>query len=187
MADKRESFPSLEDATGAGVPLAKVEETDAAAGKNASAALVAKRASDGSLRYLQLDDAGNLQATLEGGGVCKRAGTDGTPVAGSASKTTVAEIALTVAKTYRKLEWAVCNFRDTVYEIELIDDPNGTPSIVQSLAVIVGPGDYTSSDLSHCFEFDTTGMTEPTLRLSGTNLNATSDFRGQIAIEENAA
>ena len=88
---------------------------------------------------------------------------------------------------YRDLFFNVSNFRDTIYEIELIDDPAGTPSVVQSVEVICGPGSYTENGRMHCFEFDTTGLTTPVLRLSGTNLNKESDFRGSINITEDAA
>lgn len=186
MADTNPIFRSLDDGSGVGIALSKVLEGDAAAAKNASPALVAKDDS-GDLIYLRTDSAGNLLISSDGAGICNRAGTDGTPVAGSTSKTTVVDISLTVAKVYRKLEWSVTNRRDTLYEIELIDDPAGTPSVVQSLEIIVGSGQYTDSGEQHCFEFDTTGLTAPVLRLSGTNFNNASDFRGAIAITEDAA
>lgn len=187
MADVRESFPNLEGSSGEGLVLARALEGDAIAAKNAHGALVAKKVSDGTFQYLRMDDAGNILVTSDAAGICKRDGTDGVPVAGSTSKTTVAEISLTVAKTYRELTWAVSNLRDTLYEIEVIDDPSGTPAIVQSLEIIVGPGQYSNNGRMHCFEFDTTGLTSPVLRLSGKNFNSTSDFRGTIAITEDAA
>lgn len=188
MADLRESFPTLEDsATGAGLPLHKVLEADASAAKNASASLAAVRDSDDTLRYLRLSDSGALLISDATPGTCKRAGTDGTPVAGSASKTQVAEISLTVAKSYEDLSWSVCNFRDTIYTIELIDDPAGVATIVQTLDIMVGPGDFTDSGRDKCWSFDTTGMTSPVLRLSGTNQNGLSDFRGSISIFEQGA
>jgi hypothetical protein len=185
MADVRESFPTLEDsATGAGQPLHKVLEADASAAKNASAGLVAVRDSDNSLRYLRMSDSGALLISQATPGICKRAGTDGTPVSGSASKTQVAEISLTVAKKHKDLYWNVSNFRDTVYTIELIDDPSGSPVVIQALEIIVGPGDFNDNGRQECFEFDTTGLTSPVLRLSGKNLNTPSDFRGSITIFE---
>lgn len=186
MSDVRSSFPSLEGSAGEGLPLHKVLEGDASAAKNASAGLVAKRQSDGTLQYINLDDAGNMLVVTDGAGLCKQAAT-ATPIGGSNSKTTVCEIALTIGKQHRNLEWGVTNFRDTIYEIEVIDDPLGTPSIALNHTVLCGPGDMTDTGKLHCFEFDTTGMTAPVLRLSGTNLNSTSDFRGTIAITEDVA
>jgi len=184
MADVRESFGTLEGSSGEGLVLAKVLEGDAIGG-NAATMLVAKDNS-GDLKYLEVDASGALSVTMDGAGTCKSATVE-TPVAGSASKTTLADVTLTVAKIYRKLEWSVCNFRDTIYTMEVIDDPAGTPAIVKTHTVIVGPGDYTDSGELHCFEFDTTGLTDPVLRLSGQNLNSTSDFRGTIAITEDNA
>ena len=189
MADLRESFPGLEDIDSGNVGVAKSQavEGDTITGRNFDGSLVAKRVSDDTLRFLQLDDAGTLAVTFDGAGTCLREGTDGTPVGGATSKTQVAEITLTAGKTYRKLEWSVCNFRDTIYTIEVIDDPGGIPTIQEVHEVIVGPGSFTSSGKLECFEFDTTGYTSPVLRLYGENLNNASDFRGTIAITEDAA
>jgi len=189
MADLRTSFPTLEDVDSgnAGAAISQAVETDPIAGRNFSGSMVAKRASDDTLRFLQLDDAGNLVVTLDGAGICKSGGTDGTPVAGSTSKTTLDDITLTAAKTYRNLEWSVCNLRDTVYTFDVIDDPAGTPVIVKTHEVIVGSGDFTDSGELHCFEFDTTGLTDPVLRMSGTNFQNASDFRGTFSITEDAA
>ena len=184
MADVRESFPTLEGSSGEGLPLAKVAEGDAIGG-NALTALVAKDNS-GNLAYLQQDASGAIFVTTDGAGTCKSATTE-TPVGGSGSKTQVAEIALTVSKIHRKLEWSVANFRDTIYTIEVIDDPAGTPAIVKTHTVLVGPGSFNSNGKLDCFEFDTTGLTDPVLRLSGQNLNSVSDFRGTIAITEDNA
>lgn len=182
MADVRESFPTLEDSgTGAGLPLHKVLEGDASAAKNASAGLVATRA-DGSLRYLRVDDAGNLQITLDAGGTrVKDRGT----ATGNTSFTTVAEITLTASAAYNGLDWVCSCFRDAVFEIVLIDDPNGTPTEEILADVLCGPGDFTDSgklDLRF-----TAGSTDPVLRVRAKNLNTTSDFRASIATTEDAA
>ena len=186
MADVRTAQVTLEDSgSEAGVPLHRALEGETVTAKNAQGAFVAKK--DGNFVYLNLDGAGNLLTTMDGGGICKRAGTDGTPVTGSMSKTNIAEITLDVGKVFRNLSWTVANFRDTIYDIELIDDPAGVPSIVQSKEILVGAGDLTSSGRDHCFEFDTTGLTAPVLRISGTNTNAPSDFRGSISITQDMA
>lgn len=183
MADVRESFPTLEDSsTGAGLPLHKVLEADASAAKNASAGLVAKRASDGTLRYLQLDDAGNLKVTTDGGGTqVKDRGT----ATGNTSFVTVAEIPLTASAGYVGLNWVCSCFRDAIFEIVLIDDPTGTPTEEILADVICGPGDFTDSgtlDLRF-----TAGATDPVLRVRAKNLNTTSDFRATVATTEDAA
>jgi hypothetical protein len=187
MSDKRPVFPGLEDqTTKGGLPWHGAQEGDSENDRQSAPILTVKK-SDGTLQYIPMDAAGNIPVTLDGAGACKSASTDATPVAGSNSKTQVCEISLTVAKIYRQLEWSVCNFRDTIYDIEVIDDPAGAATVVAAHTVLVGNGDLTDSGVLKCFEFDTTGLTSPVLRLSGTNLNAESDFRGTIAITEDAA
>jgi len=183
MADIRESFPTLEDSgSGAGLPLHKVLEGDASAAKNASAGLVAKKASDGTLIYLRTDDAGNLLTTQDGGGTqVKNRGT----AAGNTSFTTVAEITLTADANYKGLDWVCSCFRDAIFEIVLIDDPAGTPTEEILADVICGPGDFTDSG-SLDIRF-TAGPTDPVLRVRAKNLNTTSDFRASVASTEDAA
>lgn len=70
--DLRESFPSLEDAaTGAGVPLTKSVEGDAAAGKVGSVGFAFKDAS-GNIILPQLDAQGRLPVQLDGQGTRSR-------------------------------------------------------------------------------------------------------------------
>lgn len=182
MADVRESFPTLEDSgTGAGLPLHKVLEGDASAAKNASAGLVAKKG-DGTLRYLQVDDAGNLKVTTDGGGTqVKDRGT----ASGNTSLVTVAEITLTADANYVGLDWVCSCFRDALFEIVLIDDPSGTPTEEILADVLCGPGDFTDSGTLN-LRF-TAGSTDPVLRVRAKNFNTTSDFRASISTTEDAA
>jgi hypothetical protein len=182
MSDVRTSFPILEDATQAGVALHKVLEGDAAAGKNALAALVGKKP-DGSLAYLTLDAAGNIAVTMDGGGTSKRARGTAT---GATTVTTVCEIALTPSATYRGLSWLVSCFRDAIYEVALINDPSGTPTEVILADMLVGSGDLTDSGALKEVAF-TAGADDPVLRLRAKNLTVASDFRGTITTTEDAA
>lgn len=184
MADKRPVFSNLEDATGEGFALAKVLEGDASASKNAAPSLVAKDA-NGDLVYLQLNNSGSLSVTLDGGNtVCK--GGHLTKTSGSQSRTQVgADISLVAGKALSNLEWSLSNFRSTIYEIVIIDDPAGTPVEHAVVDVICGEGDFQDTGKFICMDdIDTTGYTAPVLRLYGTNLNATSDFRGTVKIQE---
>lgn len=182
MADIRESFPTTENGSGVGVPLSSVVEGDAAAAKNASAALVAKDSS-GNLKFILVDDAGNLLVSTDGGGTPAAAAGQ---VGGSGSFVTVCDIALVAGKTYRAVEWLVNCFRDALFEIVHIDDPTGTP--VESVMgwIAVGPGDFTDSGSLKSLTF-VAGATTPVLRLRAKNLNAVSDLRGTIACIEDAA
>jgi hypothetical protein len=78
--DVRESFPSLEDASGVGVPLTKSLAGDTAAGKVGSTAFVYKD-KDGNLILPQLDNQNRLPVSTEPQGTRLR--TPGTTVAGA--------------------------------------------------------------------------------------------------------
>jgi hypothetical protein len=184
MTDLRTSFPILEDSgTQAGLPLHKVLEADALTAKNAHAAFVAKRQSDGSARYLNMDSAGNLLVTMDGGGTPKKARGS---VVGSTSITTVCDIALSVGAVYKGLSWVVSCFRDAIYEIVAIDDPSGTPTEVILADVLVGSGDITDSGELRNVTF-TAGATAPILRVRAKNTSVASDFRASVCTNEDAA
>lgn len=184
MADVRESFPSLEDAgSGAGLPLHKALEGDVITAKNAQGALVAKRVSDSTFRYLNLDDAGNLLVSTDGGGTPMF---DSGTASGNVANQTVAEITLTAEAVYHGLDWAVSCFRDAIFEIVAINDPGGTPTEQVLAYALCGPGDLTDSGAMPNLTF-TAGDTDPVLRVRARNLNTTSDFRASVATTEDAA
>lgn len=185
MADLRESFPTLEDVgTQAGVPLHKALEGDAASGKNAHGALVAKDP-DGNLIYLKLNAGGSLAVTLDGAKACRSK--RGTAV-GSATFVDVAVMTLVNEASYEDIDWAVSCFRDAIFEIVYVTDVGDTNTEEILGDVLVGPGAFTSSGELSCTKFTVpaanvgTGVNE--LRLRAKNLNATSDFRGSISIGE---
>lgn len=180
MSDLRVSFPVLEDsATQAGLPLHKVQDGDAYAGKNALPALVAKDAS-GNLHYLITDGAGNLFVNIDGAGTPKKG--RGLLV-GTASVATVFDIPLVAGKTYSNLSWVVSCFRDAVFEIVHINDPAGTPTEEHLADVLVGSGDFTDSGNLKDVEF-VAGATSPVLRVRAYNQNALSDMRAAVTIKQ---
>lgn len=184
MADKRTSFPSLEDSvTEIGAPLHKVLEADTLTAKNASAAFVAKRQSDGSARYLNLDSSGNLLVALDGAGILKK--TRGT-MPGSSIFVDVCEIALVAGAVYKGLSWVTSCFRDAIFEIVAVNDPGGAPTEVILADVLVGTGDVTDSGSLADVEF-TAGATAPVLRVRAKNANALSDFRASVCTRQDAA
>lgn len=184
MTDLRTSTPTLEDSsTQEGIPLHKILEADTLTSKNALAAFIAKRQSNGTARYLNVDDAGNLLVTMDGGGTMKKA--RGT-VSGSLTNVTVCEIALTPAAVYKGLSWVVSCFRDAIYEIVAINDPSGTPTETILADVLVGSGDLTDSGELRNVTF-TAGATDPVLRVRAKNLTVQSDFRASVCTNEDAA
>jgi len=183
MTDSNPLFANLDDGAGNGVARAKVLEGDAPAAKNAAPSLVAKDAS-GNLIYLRTDANGNLQITNSGAGACK--GGRLAKTAGSTSRTQVgADIALVAGKALADIEWSVNNFRSTIYEIVIVDDPAGTPVETPVVDILCGEGDFQDTGTMSCLDdLDTTGMTSPVMRLYGTNLNKASDFRGRVTVKE---
>jgi len=182
MPDLRESFPSLEDvATGAGIPLHKVLEGDAAAGKNASAALVGKDPS-GNLIYLTTNSDGELVTSGMAGDTANIADTGSN--GGSGSFVTLLTLLLTTNKEYKNLSWSVSGFRDTIFEIVQIDDAGGTPVETIHATLRVGPGDFTDSNFMENFKFTAgpTGVINLILRAKNQNANSTMD--GTLSIDE---
>ena len=183
MADQIPLFYNLDDGSDGGVARRKVLEGDAAAAKNAAASLVAKD-SNGDLIYLRTDASGNLLTSNEGAANC--VGGHLAVTAGNTSRTQVGcDAALIAGKALSSLEWSLSNFRSTIYEIVIVDDPAGTPVETPILDVICAEGDMTDFGRMICLEdISTTGMTDPVLRVYGTNKNVASDFRGRVTVQE---
>lgn len=180
MADIRTSFVTLEDVvSGAGVPLHRALEGDAAAGKNAHGALVAKNGS-GNLRYIKVNDNDEVVVSLESGDLACLSDEGG--VAGTTSFQDLAVIPLAAGATYKKLGFSGSCFRDAIFEIVWVEDVGGTPVETILHTFRVGAGHYNEVDEIECVEFTTT--TDPELRIRAKNLNTTSDIDGMVAVLE---
>lgn len=176
MADIRESFPTLENASGVGVPLSQSNEGDAAAGKVGSVGFAFKD-SDGDLVLPQLDAEGKLPVTMDTSGTIKRAyGT----VAGSASEVDVATLALTASKTYIELGISVSCRRGTKFQIKQIDDAATTVLYT----VIVDSGQYTMNLNLPVDEITAGGTGTQSLKVTGLNFNALSDMYATVTVKE---
>lgn len=181
MADPRTSFVTLEDVTTqVGVPLHRVVEGDAAAGKNAHAAIVAKDAA-GNLIYLKTGVGGALLTTDDAATVCKRSQA-GELAAGSATMVLVtgAVIPLAVSKEYASVGFVVSCRRDALFQIIWSD--NGVESVLAE--IIVGSGAYTISDELHCLSFTSGATGTQELLVKAKNFEALSSLRASIVAEE---
>lgn len=181
MADPRVSFPVLEDSgTQAGLPLHKVLEGDAAAAKNALAALTAKDVG-GNLRYPLVDAQRRLSVVTNANDeacLSQR----GELAAGSATFATVtgAVITLTADLEYHDIGFVVSCFRDAHFQIVQVDD--ATETILAD--ILVEAGQSVHSQELHCLSLvaGSTGTQE--LKLVGKNMNALSALRGTLTVSE---
>lgn len=184
MADLRESFPILEDdGTGAGeAPISRVEG-EAAAAKEGLIGFSFKDSS-GNVVLPQLDSQGRVVVTdlsAEEEGTCI---SGNGLLAGSTSEGTVVELSLTASKVYNRVDFIASCFRDTIWRVVYVDDPNGTPAETELSSFVTGPGQFSLAHKMDCLEF-TAPSTDPVLRLVAKNLNSTSDMRGTLAVLEN--
>ena len=178
MADLRTSFPVLEDSsTQAGLPLHKVLAGDAAAAKNALAALVFKDPS-GNLQYARVNSDNEVIVSTQSDEVaCLNARGS---VGGSASFVAVATITLGLDLKYNKIGWIVACFRDA--EFEIIWNDNGVETILAS--ILVGSGDINDSGELDCLEFMSGLIGTQELKIKAKNFNALSDFRATLSVLE---
>jgi len=180
MANVRESFATLEDsATGAGLPLHKVLEGDAAAAKNASPALVAKDDSN-NLIYLRTNASGALEI-IEGGFACLQ---DAAEVTGSATNVDVCTITGQNSKKYRVMAAGSCT-RHATFEVVGVDDVGVSDTETILGYIDVGPGDFFNELTLECNEWTSgaSGVQEIRLRAKN-NFGVNSDLRGTLTAKE---
>jgi len=145
--DLRESFPSLEDAaTGAGVPLTKSVEGDAAAGKVGSVGFAFKDVS-GNIVLPQLDAQGRLPVQLDGQGTRSRAhgGVPGAILTSAASGygnwQQVLSIPLVANKTIGDMGGKASCRRGAIFRIRYSDSGGSSVTLDSS---ILEAGQYTA-------------------------------------------
>ena len=183
MPDINPLIANLDGGSGEGVARTRVLEGDPAAAKNAAVSMVAKDPSN-NLSLLNTDANGNLQVTSSGAGICKGGLLTKTP--GNTSRTQIgADFALVAGKALADLEFFLSCFRSTIFEIIIVDDPAGTPAETTIIEAVLTEGSNKVEGKHSCLDdIDTTGMTDPVLRVMGQNLNVASDFRGRTTIKE---
>jgi hypothetical protein len=180
MSEIRESFPSLEDSsTGAGVAAQKSQNGDSSAGK-VGMTVWAFKDSSGNIVHPQLNSLGQIPVTTESTGTHKYA--RGIKSGGSAALTDItgATIALTNSKVYTKISVTVSGFRDTVCQIQWID--NLTTNIIGDINT--GSGQYTFTWMQPEMQLTAGATGTQTLKVQGLNQNTLSDIKATISCVE---
>lgn len=178
MAHEREVFPVLVDASGVGQALTEIKAGDAPGTKSGLLGF-AFRDSAGNVVLPMLNAEGKLPVTMEGAGVPKFGTSDGV-VAGSLTPVMVAEVALTVNKTYSKVMAKLSCFREAIVSLVQIDD--ATETVIGH--GIVGPGQYdTHIDLGAA-EIVAGATGTQKFELRAYNLQKASDFMGHVSALE---
>lgn len=182
MTDLRTSFAVLEDSgTQGGLPLHKVLEGDAYAGKNAAPVLTAKSGSN--LVYLKVNPTtGALLTDSAGAIVAKMSSPAGELAAGAAAFTAVtnAEIVLTVDTVYRDLSIICSCQRDAIFQ--LIQQDDTTDTVIAEF--IVGSGEYTQVAVIPEGEITAGSTGVQKLKVKAKNFNAQSSLRATIFAAE---
>lgn len=135
------------------------------------------RNSTGNLVAPQLNASGQLPVTFAAAGNGKKA--RGT-IAGNASLTTVASLTLAVSKTYDNLDFIVSCFRDSVFQVILSD--NGVETIIAD--ALCGPGAFSFHGALKEAEIVSGATGTQLLLIKGQNLNALSDMRAALSVNE---
>lgn len=181
MADLRISFPTLEDAaTQAGLPLHKVLEGDSLTSKNAHAVFTAKNDA-GQAKYLLQNDAGETLVSIDGTFVGL---SDKGQASGNASVTTIFDLPLQNDYVYKNISFLCSCFRDAEFEIVQIDDSAGTPVETSHFEPLTTPGDNNISHNAPSFTFTAGSTGVCIIRVRAKNINALSDFRASLSIQE---
>lgn len=100
-------------------------------------------------------------------------------VAGNASLTTVASLALTVSKIYDNLDFIVSCFRDCRFQVILSD--NGAETILAD--ALCGPGAFSFHASFREMEISTGATGTQLLLIKGINLNALSDMYAAASVK----
>jgi len=182
MAECREVFTILEDATGEGQPLPAQQEGDDPTSDNGIIGFSFVDSS-GNLVLPQLAADGSIAVTTSGAGVC----ISGTAqsIAGGLTFQDVVTLTLSLTKNYLDLEYSASATHATLWEVVRIDDVGGAPTETKITSFISGPGQFTVQCNLDCGDFNTTGGTGvQNLVLRGKNLRKVTDLHGYLAIKE---
>jgi hypothetical protein len=173
MADQRESFPVLEDGTGAGAALSKMLEGDSPSTKNGSIGFSFK-SSAGNVILPTLTTDGRIPVSDDAAGTLLK---NATVVAGNGTEVTILEITLAASKTYVSIQGRVTCFAESVYR--LIFSNNAVETELDY--ALVGPGQFTAEIGLPKLEITSGGTGVQKLIIKGINsFNKVSDFRASL-------
>jgi len=182
MSHERESFPTLENDSEQGAVLKARQEGNAALLQNGSIGFAFKDQAN-NVVLPQLNPEGAIVVTTDAG-TCKRG--YGEDVNGNdVAKMVLVTIPLVAEKLYSKLSSIGSCFRDTEFEIVLIDDVGVTDTETKLGEYLCGPGQFTTKWNLDCDQFDTIGGTGViNLVLRAINLNKASKTSASISVNE---
>jgi len=180
MGKPRVSFPVLEDfVSKAGLALHKVLAGDAAANKNALAALIGMDDA-GNLQYPRVDSARQLVISNQTS-LLAYLNKAGLVSGGGLTAHTVASITLQTDHVYESLAWVVGCSRFTYFTIVHNDD--GTPTTLVE-GIFVGEGKMSADGVLKDFTFTSGSSGTQELLLQAINLDIASDTAGTIVTKE---
>ena len=182
MAHERESFPTLETDSEVGAVLKRRQEGQAALLQNGSIGFSFKD-KDNNVILPKLNDEGAIVVSGDPG-TCKSDfgnDTDGD----KNNKMVLCQIPLTVDTIYNKPGAIGSCFRDTEFEIVLIEDVGVTDVETVLGEFLCGPGQFTTPYSPRCEAIDTSGLTGVIeLQLRAININKESKTSGQLSVNE---
>ena len=174
--DKRESFPSLEDASGEGVALRAVQVGDLPSTKNGAIGF-AFRDSTGAVVLPQLLPDGTIAISNQAPGTALKS--RGEILGSNITTTTIVDLTLGTTKTYADVSVVVACFNETL--MELVQNNNGVLTVL--CEYLVGPGSYTVQ--SEYPDVVTTGATgTQKLLIRGQNLKSPNQLRAFLRATE---
>lgn len=176
MADVREVFPVLVNASDEGVALSEAQAGQAAAGKVGSVGFAYKD-SGGNLVLPQLTADGKVPVSTEPPGVTKYNRGEN---AGSLTTVTIATVTLVASKKYKNIEFLGSCFRDTLFQVIQLDDAAETVLA----EFLVGPGQYTFGKELNMVEITAGATGTQSLLLKAINIQKASTIRGTIGCLE---
>lgn len=179
MADTRESFPTLEGSSQEGLALRAAVEGDSPTSKNGSIGFSFKD-STGNVVLPQLDSAGRIKIVSGTGATGNGKKARGT-ASGNASLVTVASLTLTVNKVYDNLDFIVSCFRDALFQVILSD--NAAETVIAD--ALCSPGMTSFHGALKEAEISTGATGTQLLLIKAQNMNALSDFRAALSVNEN--
>ena len=190
MSHERESFPILEDIeTEIGAVLHKANEGDRPVAddlttkKNGMIGFSFKD-KDGRVVLPQLNNEGAIVVALDTGDTIRGHGQNDT--GDKVSKMELVDLTLTADRSYNKLSAQGSCFRNTEFEVVLVED-EGQPGESETILgnFLCGPGQFTTKWNLEIDEFNTTGFAGVCkLKLRAINLNRESKTMGQISCNE---